>query len=628
MFDSIRRPLIASLLAIALLAVAPSPAAARVLSTGSVQEKESSKDKKDKKEKKDEKEDKDKQTKQEREYQKIKRFSIEKYQKEPSFRDSVEESYRQKQREHSDYAYYINTRDAEDQQVTRSGDKLKVEDTLYDNPMVQDYVNRVGQSLIPKDSTRLYAFKVMLKPVPEARSLSTGTVYVSSGLISLIDNEAQLAYVLSHEIAHIEKEHWHEDVLVQLGQEEYNEKQKEKRGLIGGIAKIGLSMATGGLANSYGAAALAAFYAELALPTILKLTIPNSVVTWDKAQEDEADQLALQYMLNRSYDPREVPKFYASLKNTSGRDRRVGLGYMADATRVVERVQQVDQLIGGLGNAFSSGGLYYGAVNLSMQRQMNAATASSQQQISAATATAQGSSGRPSDPGKTLDPARDAERRGAQAEKALSGQLSADIQAKIDAGEIIGDTAQFKAVMAELKRDNGIRAYYYDMFQMARENLQDSLMIRSNDPQAHLYYGKVLKLTARTPADKSRALSEFRQAIDLDKRLVLPESHLHRALAMMESKDVTRTRDIVESLKQYVSLFQREHGGALPPNMDVIYDYMQEAGELVWVARPATNVSTKNIDPINTSAGSGSRQAEPVQAPPETTASPAGKRRP
>lgn len=182
--------------------------------------------------------------------------------------------------------------------------------------------------------------------------------------------------------------------------------------------------------------------------------------------------------------------------------------------------------------------------------------------------------------------------------------------------------------MAELKRDNGIRAYYYDMFHMARENLQGSLMIRSNDPQAHLYYGKVLKLTARTAADKSRALQEFRLAIEFDKRLVLPESHLHRALAMMESGDATQTREIVDSLKQYVSLYQREHGGALPPNMDVIYDYMQEAGELVWVARPAINISTKNIDPINTAAGGGARSAEPAQPPQDQPARPGVKRKP
>jgi hypothetical protein len=123
-------------------------------------------------------------TKQEREYQKIKQFSDDLYAKDPVFREEVEAAYRQKQREHSEYAFFINTRDARDEQITRTGDKLKIDDTLYDNPLVQDYVNRVGQSVAPPGSTKLYAFKVTLNPIPEARSLSTGTVYISSGLLS------------------------------------------------------------------------------------------------------------------------------------------------------------------------------------------------------------------------------------------------------------------------------------------------------------------------------------------------------------------------------------------------------------------------------------------------------------
>ena len=155
--------------------------------------------------------------------------------------------------------------------------------------------------------------------------------------------------------------------------------------------------------------------------------------------------------------------------------------------------------------------------------------------------------------------------------------------------------------MAELKRDNGIRAYYYDMFQMARNNLEESLQIRSNDPLAHFYYGKVLKLTARKPAEKSRALAEFVRAIELDKRHMLPEARLHRALALIDNKDGSQMNEIVANLKEYVALYQREHGGALPPNMDVIYDYMQEAGEMTWFAPPAINVSTKDIEPVNVS---------------------------
>jgi hypothetical protein len=160
------------------------------------------------------------------------------------------------------------------------------------------------------------------------------------------------------------------------------------------------------------------------------------------------------------------------------------------------------------------------------------------------------------------------------------------------------------------------------MFQMARDNLEESLRIRSNDPYAHFYYGKVLKLTARNMAEKSRALNEFVRAIDLDKRRVLPESHLYRALSLIEGKDPNQMRDIVTSLKEYVSLYQREHSGTLPPNMDVIYDYMQEAGEMTWTATPAINVSTKNIEPIGVSSAAGTRT--PVTTMPvNNTGSPA-----
>ncbi|HEX8091391.1 MAG TPA: M48 family metalloprotease [Blastocatellia bacterium] len=215
MSNRISRLFAAGLAALLLVTATAVPTAAR--SDERPQEKDSSKDKKDKKEKKDDKDDKDKPSKQEREYQKIKQYSEELYSKDAAFHDAVEEAYRQKQREHSEFAFDVNTRDASDEKIMRTGDKLKVFDTLYDNPLVQDYVNRLGQSIVPKNSTRLYAFKVTLNPIPEARSLSTGTIYVSSGLISLADNEAQLAYILGHEIAHVEKDHWHDDVLVAHG---------------------------------------------------------------------------------------------------------------------------------------------------------------------------------------------------------------------------------------------------------------------------------------------------------------------------------------------------------------------------------------------------------------------------
>lgn len=517
-------------------------------------------DKQDKKEKK--KEEKPKLTREEKEYQKIKKFAIELFMKDAEFREAVDGAYLQKQREHMEYAYYINSRDADDDRVTRTGDKLKVEDTLYDNPLAQDYVNRVGQSIVPPGSKNLYAFKITLNPIPEARSLSTGTVYISSGLLSFIDNEAQLAYILGHEIAHVEKLHWKEDVLVAQAVDAYNEKQAKKRAMWSTIVGVAAGVAASQAGGQNNTALNVSMLAASLAPSVMKLVYRDAITSWDRLQEDEADGLGLQYMFNRSYDIREVPKLYASMRRTASIDPRARLGFIADPERLDEREELIKSLIG-INAALLQRPLFVGATNLT------------------------GSA-----PGKTIDLASSSTERGNKAEQAISGRMSPELQAKLDAGELIGTSAEFEAVMAGLMRDNGVRAYYFDMFQMARDNLEESLRIRSNDPYSHYYYGKVLKLTARSASEKSRALSEFVTAIQLDKRRVIPEPYLFRALSMIENKDPGQIKEVTDSLKQYVAIYQREHGGTLPPNMDVIYDYMQEAGEMGWMASPAVNVKT------------------------------------
>jgi predicted Zn-dependent protease len=581
MFINNQRARIAGLVLLSLLIPLTLPITSSARTRNAVGHGTADQDKKEKNKDDSKKDDKPKLSKEEKEYQKIRKFSLDLYLKDADFRDAVEDAYLQKQREHSEHAYYINTRNPATQQVTRDGDKLRVEYALYDNPLAQDYVNRVGQSLVPTGSTRLYTFRIMLNPIPESRALSTGTVYVSSGLLSIIDNEAQLAYVLGHEIGHVEKEHWKEDTLVVQGIGPYNEKQAKKRALIGALVSVAAGAIAGAATGSGQTMFETMYLASQIAPTVTKLWMPNAITSWDRLQEDEADQLGLKYMLDRSYDVREVPKFYANLRRTSSLDPRVRLGFIADKDRINEREEQVKSLIGN-SNATPKT-VYVGATDLA--------------------------------PGKALDPSQNASGRAEAAQRAITGTLASDIQAKLDAGELIGNSAEFEAVMAGISRDNGVRAYYFDMFKMARENLEESLRIRSNDPYAHYYYGKVLKLTARTSQEKLRALGEFAQAIQLDKRRVIAEPHLFRALSMIDRRDPSQTQEIVNLLKEYVAIYQREHSGVLPPNMDVIYDYMQEAGEMAWAATPAMNVSTKGIDPIGTRTDIGSRPAvSPVES--------------
>lgn len=581
------------LLSFALLT--PMLAVARNGSAGSQAPSQDKTDKKDQSKDDPKKADKPTMSKEEKEYQKIKKFSLDLYLKDADFRNAVEDAYLDKQREHSEYAYYVNTRNPATQQVTRDGDKLRVEYALYDNPLAQDYVNRVGQSLVPTGSNRLYTFRIMLNPIPESRALSTGTVYISSGLLSIIDNEAQLAYVLGHEIGHIEKEHWKEDVFVSQGIGPYNEKQAKKRAFIGALVSAAAGTVVGAAGGSASSILATMSLAYQIAPSITKLWVPNAITSWDRLQEDEADMLGLKYMLDRNYDAREVPKFYANLRRTSDLDPRVRLGFIADKDRLDEREEQVKSLIGNSSSAMQKN-LYVGSTNLA--------------------------------PGKALDPSRNAGGRGDAAEKAITGALAADVQAKLDAGELIGTSAEFEAVMAGINRDNGVRAYYFDMFKMARENLEESLRLRSNDPYAHYYYGKILKLTAKTSQEKLRALSEFAQAIQFDKRRVIAEPYLFRALSMIDARDSSQTPEIVGNLKDYVAIYQRQHAGSLPPNMDVIYDYMQEAGEMGWTATPAMNVSTRGIEPIGTRTDSARATAPGDEQAPANQPQPAPRRRP
>lgn len=556
------------------------------------------KDKQGEKEKKDgkskEKENLTEEQKLLRSYQESLKLGEKCYANRPDIKFEVDHQYKELRRTHSEYAFMVNTYNSNDERITFTGDKLKTEDTLYDNPMVQDYVNRVGQSLVPKDSRQRYAFKVVLNPVPDARSLSTGTVYISTGLLSMVDNEAQLSYILAHEIAHIERRHWFKDLLVSAAIDVHNQAQEAKRekisrlsGLGGGLFGI---LAGDSLSSSITNGILTASLAASLASVVAKFVAPDKVFTWQSLQEAEADEMALKLIFERNYDPREVPKLYARLKQLSEREPRTADGFIAQLERINERVTEFNNSLTGM---TVKPGLFRGASNLRALRDKVDGAAES-----------------PLKPGMPFGTADDAEKR----EKEASGQvagLDERIRERLRNGQLIGSGPEFDRLMADLKRDNGIRAFYYDLFQMALNNLDESLKIRSDDPYTKYYYGKILVLTARNQAEKETALKSLVEAIDLDKRGVLAAPWLHRALAIMADRNSGQNSQAVDYLRKYVTIYQQEHSGALPPNMDLIYAYLSELGENSWVARPVTNISTRNIDPIDIA-----RPAAPAEVTP------------
>lgn len=168
----------------------------------------------------------------------------------------------------------------------RQGKKVHGRMKLLAVRSVQEYVSQLGDSLLPsgnQGTTRTLEFRffVVEDPTINAASLPDGTLLVNTGLLGAVDNEAQLAFVLSHEIAHVLQVHYRREV-------------EETRG-----KRIGLAIAGIAAGAFIGDAGL--FMAEIGIASVVN--------GHQRELENQADRLGLQNVIEHGYDPREAPKF-------------------------------------------------------------------------------------------------------------------------------------------------------------------------------------------------------------------------------------------------------------------------------------------------------------------------------
>ena len=79
---------------------------------------------------------------------------------------------------------------------------------IIDDPMIAEYVNRVGQNLVRNSDAKVpFTIKVIDTEDVNAFALPGGFFFVNSGLILKADSEAELAGVMAHEIAHVAARH-------------------------------------------------------------------------------------------------------------------------------------------------------------------------------------------------------------------------------------------------------------------------------------------------------------------------------------------------------------------------------------------------------------------------------------
>jgi Zn-dependent protease with chaperone function len=175
------------------------------------------------------------------------------------------------------------------------------------DPTLQDYVRRVGMRVAPEQVRRTegaLAFYVVDAAEPNAFALPDGTIVVHSGLLDLLSNEAQLACVLGHEIAHVT--HGHAYRSFKAG--------RRFRTLVAVVASVTAGLSSLLLGDDAPARVLNSFGSGLALSA--------AVNGYGRNLENDADRIGLHYAFDAGYDPyQSVAVWRALSRRTRARSR-------------------------------------------------------------------------------------------------------------------------------------------------------------------------------------------------------------------------------------------------------------------------------------------------------------------
>jgi beta-barrel assembly-enhancing protease len=158
---------------------------------------------------------------------------------------------------------------------------------FVDDPIITEYVNRVGQNIVLHSDAKVpFTIKVIDSDEVNAFALPGGFFYVNKGLVLAADNEAELAGVMAHEIAHVAARHAVEN---------------QTKGSLLEYAAIAGSIFLGGIPGM--------IYQNTAGIGLLGIFMKFS-----RSAEEEADKLGVQYMYAAGYDPGAMATMFEKLE--------------------------------------------------------------------------------------------------------------------------------------------------------------------------------------------------------------------------------------------------------------------------------------------------------------------------
>lgn len=188
------------------------------------------------------------------------------------------------------------------------------------------YLRRIGQSLVPRDlelERVKWSFRALRDPQPNAFALPNGSIYVTTGLMTLIDNESQLAAILAHELTHVMRRHTYVA----------NRSSRKKFLTMNVMAAIG-AYAPGGVVGAV----------ITVVTTVAPFIMVATIYGYSRDLEREADLKGIDMMISAEYAPEEMVNVM-KLLDTDIEGENIRLFYN-DHPSLDERIKYLSSYLG------------------------------------------------------------------------------------------------------------------------------------------------------------------------------------------------------------------------------------------------------------------------------------------
>ncbi len=192
--------------------------------------------------------------------------------------------------------FNLFTRQQDVQLGQESAAQVRKQKVMIKDPVLTAYVNAVGKRLVSSQEATAsgfpFTFEVVADPSINAFALPGGPMFINTGLLKAVDNEAQLAGVMGHEMSHVILRHGTNQAskanFIQLGVMLAGQLTGNNT-MLGQLEQLGIGLG----ANS----------------VLLKFS---------RTAESQADLMGSHIMAEAGYDPEQLAKFFEKLNSGSG----------------------------------------------------------------------------------------------------------------------------------------------------------------------------------------------------------------------------------------------------------------------------------------------------------------------